>query len=213
MDSLLHASRKILLERAASGNQTPTAQQTLDVSPPAYSDVCPDGYPKQPADYDCADSDSESDIDADEDPAPVTLTLNASTHVQGSGNLVTTPALSDATRFCALLLAAVQKLNAAAETGVAASSPLPSPSPLTALSPLSAATTAGGAEAGQGSNRVRPTLRVQLVVNCGVTVTGDRNVIGYRLPQTLSPGVKRKEPEDAETGPAAKKVEVAAENE
>lgn len=177
MDSLIHASQKILLERAASGNQAPSIP---DTAPPAYSATCPNSLS-----HDNNYSDSDSNVsDADnEDPSPVTLTLNAGTTVHGTGNLVATPALSDATRFSALLLAAVQKLNAIAEAA---------------------------ATGGEGDAKSRPILQVQLVVNCGIMVTGDRNVVGYRAPQTMSlpGGVKRKAVADGEEVPAAKRVEM-----
>lgn len=62
----------------------------------------------------------------------------------------------------------------------------------------------------------RPILQVQLVVNCGITVDGDRNVVGYRAPGHISVpiggggggGEKRKAEEEDGEGPAVKRVDI-----
>jgi len=133
MDSLPYALQKIMIERANSGNlPTPTPSPTAD-APPAYT----------------AHADTFPDEDETEDPDPVSLVLNAATTVRGSDNIVSllSSPLADATRFSALLLAAVQKLNAAAEQA-----------------------TVEGKE--------RPVLRVDLTINAGLNVLGNRNVVG-----------------------------------
>ncbi|GAB7339032.1 hypothetical protein MBLNU457_5695t1 [Dothideomycetes sp. NU457] len=131
MDSLPHALQKILIERATSNTlPTPTQTPTTD-APPAYS-AHPD------------DCDDET-----EDPDPVSLVLNAATTVRGSDNIVSllSSPLADATRFSALLLAAVQRLNAVAEEVSI-------------------------------EGKCRPILRVNLTINAGLHVLGNRNVVG-----------------------------------
>lgn len=178
MDSLLHATRKILIERATNPPQQPT-DPIPETAPPAYSASPPAYYTDDCSYDDDEDENEEEQATQDADPSPVTLTLNATTSIQGEGNLVAAgPALADATRFSALLLAAVQSLNAKAEAE---------------------ARLASGEE--QGGKRVRPVLNVQLVLNCGIEIHGDKNVIGFRpaavgpktqASQAQSVGVKRK---------------------
>jgi len=138
MNSLPHALQKILIERAISSPlPTPTQSPTTD-APPAYT-ARPDTNPNE-----------EEDEDETEDPDPVSLVLNAATTVRGSDNIVSllsTP-LADATRFSTLLLAAVQRLNAAAE------------------------------EEASIAGKCRPILKVNLTINAGLNVLGNRNVVG-----------------------------------
>lgn len=168
MDSLLHATRKIILERA---NTTPAQQQQQEADDSEIPDVAPPAYCAE-EEQDAAPMASEDD-EYEKDPSPITLTLNARTDVQGEGNLIAAPALADATRFSALLLAAVQSLNAKAE----------------AEAQLVSAT----ATAGEGI-KVRPVLNVNIVLDCGVTIRGDRNVVGYRTSSQpmVASGLKRK---------------------
>lgn len=96
-------------------------------------------------------SDTDSDSDSDPDSEPMNLTINASHTIHGSNNLVPTSpsALADATKFGTILLNAVTQLNNAAAAQNASNAP----------------------------GQPRP-LRVNLNIFCGVTVVGDRNVIG-----------------------------------
>ncbi len=146
MDSIQHICNKLTAERAHH-------RQTLSTAslPPPYtpSDTIDAGN-----DSDSDNSDDEADdtpapnkpttMSSSSSPPPLTLTINAAHQIQGSNNLVpTSPSiLADARNFSALLLAAVQQLNASA------------------------------AEGGKKG------VRVDLTINCGVTVVGDRNVIG-----------------------------------
>ncbi|KAI7523288.1 hypothetical protein KC331_g18755, partial [Hortaea werneckii] len=102
--------------------------------------------------------------------------LNAAHNIQGSNNLVpTSPSpLADATRFTTLLLAAVKQLNAAAT-----SDPLSSSS--SRIFPAA---------------KRAPPLTVDLTINCGITIVGDRNVVG-------NVSLKPKAPAQAFAGPAA----------
>ncbi|KAK0365601.1 hypothetical protein LTR02_006365 [Friedmanniomyces endolithicus] len=119
MDSIQHICNKLTAERAHH-------RQTLSTAslPPPYT----------PSDTIDAGNDSDSDNSDDEaddtpapnkpttmssSPPPLTLTINAAHHIQGSNNLVpTSPSiLADARNFGALLLAAVQQLNASAAEG------------------------------------------------------------------------------------------------
>ncbi|KAI5205343.1 hypothetical protein E4T39_03015 [Aureobasidium subglaciale] len=155
MDSLMHSCHKIMLERASAGDGEHHPQQIFDHPPPSYS-----------AEDNLSDSEGEDD---DEDPSPITLVLNTDTKVQGAGNMIASPPLADATRLSALLLAAVQSLNAAKPSAAQSGSPT-------------------------------PTLQVNLTINCGITVIGDRNVIGYKtrgiLPTTTKRKVTEEESED-----------------
>ncbi|KAI6899506.1 hypothetical protein KC318_g19736, partial [Hortaea werneckii] len=101
--------------------------------------------------------------------------LNAAHNIQGSNNLVpTSPSpLADATRFTTLLLAAVKQLNSAA------SEPVP---PSSRIFPAAA--------------KRAPLLNVDLTINCGTTIVGDRNVVG-------NVSLKPKAPAQAFAGPAA----------
>ncbi|KAI7496116.1 hypothetical protein KC367_g6899 [Hortaea werneckii] len=147
-------------------------QPTPDSAPPPY----------MPSEHDDYEDDSDDDEDNDHHPAPspLKLTLNAAHNIQGSNNLVpTSPSpLADATRFSTLLLAAVKQLNSAA--AAAASEPLPSSSSSRRL---------------PASKRGAP-LTVDLTINCGVTIVGDRNVVGNVC-------LKPKAPAQAFAGPAA----------
>ncbi|KAK3112093.1 hypothetical protein LTR53_011988 [Teratosphaeriaceae sp. CCFEE 6253] len=122
MDCIQHMCQKIAAERM---NRRST---DLIAPPPPYT----------PSDTDGEDADS----DPEDVPAPLKLTVNAAHSVQGSNNLLPTSptALSDATRFSTLLLAAIHQINNAASA--------------------------------------KRSLKVDLTINCGVTVIGDRNVIG-----------------------------------
>lgn len=144
----MHSCHKIMLERAsAEQDDEHHSQQLSDTPPPAYF-----------AEETLIDFEDEEE---NEDPSPVTLILNADTKVHGTGNMIATPPLADATRLSTLLLAAVQSLNAAKTS--ATESGLPT-----------------------------PTLEVNLTINCGITVVGDKNVIGYKTQAVLPSTSKRK---------------------
>lgn len=117
-----------------------------------------------PPPYSESDSDSDDSDSDDESSPPVKLTLNAAHNIQGSGNLVPTSAtpLADATKFSTLLLHAVNQVNAANDKTTASSD----------------------------TPTYRRPLRVDLTINCGITVVGDRNVVG-------NVGVKPKLPNGA----------------
>ncbi|KAK3672666.1 hypothetical protein LTR78_007478 [Recurvomyces mirabilis] len=140
MDPLQHISQKLSAERTYQSlrQQQPTPPTT---APPPYT-------PSESNDAD-TDTDSEDEDEAARSPSPVKLTINAAHRIQGSNNLVpTSPTpLADATKFSAVLLAAMQQLNAAA-----------------------------AAETSTGT--ARRALKVDLTINCGITVIGDRNVVG-----------------------------------
>lgn len=137
-----------MLERASAeqdGEHHP--QQLSDTPPPAYS-----------AEETLTDLEEEED---EEDPSPVTLILNADTKVDGTGNMIATPPLADATRLSTLLLAAVQSLNVARTSATESGSPT-------------------------------PMLQVNLTINCGITVVGDKNVVGYKTQAVLPNTSKRR---------------------
>ncbi|KAF2161788.1 hypothetical protein M409DRAFT_58864 [Zasmidium cellare ATCC 36951] len=157
-----------------------------------------------PPPYSESDMDSDDEDSDDESSPPVKLIVNAAHSIQGSGNLVPTSAtpLADATKFSTLLLHAVNQINAVNNKSSTSATPT-----------------------------CRRPLKVDLTINCGVTVVGDRNVIGNvglkpkapngvvapALPATATAattastaavaGAKRKSEEpDAGEEPAAKKV-------
>ncbi|KAI4842023.1 hypothetical protein E4T44_07557 [Aureobasidium sp. EXF-8845] len=163
MDSLMHSCHKIMLQRASTEEGEHHPQELSDIPPPAYT-----------AEDNLSDSEDE-----DEDPSPVTLVLNADTKVHGTGNMIATPPLADATRLSALLLAAVQSLNAANTSATA-------------------------------SGSSTPVLQVNLTINCGITVIGDKNVIGYKTQGTLPIASKRKLTEEAPgDAPEAKRTKTS----
>ncbi|RMY66614.1 hypothetical protein D0863_08320 [Hortaea werneckii] len=183
MDSLAQLSQKVNTEQTTQSLYQQLHQQqqpTPDSAPPPY----------MPSEHDDFEDDSDEDSDEDNEPihhhptppSPLKLTLNAAHNIQGCNNLVpTSPSpLADATRFSTLLLAAVQQLNAAA-AAAAASEPPSHPFPSSSRrSPASK----------------RAPLSVDLTINCGVTIVGDRNVVGNVC-------LKPKAPAQAFAGPAA----------
>lgn len=137
-------------------NAERTYQSTRERQPPPET---------APPPYTQSDTDSDSDDDEDEASSPMRLTINAAHSIQGHNNLVpTSPTpLADATKFSALLLAAVKQLNSVA---------------------------------GVASETTRRSLKVDLTINCGIMVIGDRNVVG-------NVGLKPKSPAQAVAGPGA----------
>jgi hypothetical protein len=117
------------------------------------------------------DDDDEAEAEAQEErraPAPTAnpapdqtvpfkLTINAATSIQGTNNLVpTSPApLADASRFSTLLFHAIAQINAATDQSPQTGDPQRPP-----------------------HGRHRRAIKVDLTINCGVTVIGDRNVVG-----------------------------------
>ena len=97
--------------------------------------------------------DSDDEMDDEEKCTPLTLTINAANSVQGNCNLVpTSPTpLQDAARQSTWILQVLNNLN----NGVCSNNGNLVP----------------------GSMPKRP-LKVNLTINCGITVVGDRNVIG-----------------------------------
>ncbi|RMX84258.1 hypothetical protein D0869_04701 [Hortaea werneckii] len=172
MDPLAQLSQKVIPEQTTQflHQQLHQQQPTPDSAPPPY-------MPSEHDDYE-DDSEDEDNEPNDQHPpqSPLKLTLNAAHNIQGSNNLVpTSPSpLADATRFTTLLLAAVKQLNAAAT-----SDPLSSSS--SRIFPAA---------------KRAPPLTVELTINCGITIVGDRNVVG-------NVSLKPKAPAQAFAGPAA----------
>lgn len=130
--------------------------------------AAPESAPPPYSEHD-SDSDGEDEDDDDEPSSPtMKLTINAGHSIHGTNNLVpTSPSpLADATKFSTLLLHAINQLN----------------------NPNLGATA--------GNARPRRTLKVDLTINCGITVVGDRNVIG-------NVGVRPKAPIQNPAGPSA----------
>jgi hypothetical protein len=102
-----------------------------------------------PPPYTESNSDSDDDSDDDDEEEPMKLVINANHTVHGSNNLVPT---SPST------LADATKFSAIL---------------LSAVTQLNNAVAAANAQTGQ-----LHCLRVDLTINCGIAVVGDRNVIG-----------------------------------
>ncbi|RMY57187.1 hypothetical protein D0865_03251 [Hortaea werneckii] len=171
MDPLAQLSQKVNPEQTTQSlyQQLHQQQPTPDSAPPPY-------MPSEHDDYedDSEDEDNEPD-DHHPSSSPLKLTLNAAHNIQGSNNLVpTSPSpLADATRFTTLLLAAVKQLNSAASDPLSSSASRIFPAAKRA-----------------------PPLNVDLTINCGITIVGDRNVVG-------NVSLKPKAPAQAFAGPAA----------
>ncbi|GAB1739405.1 hypothetical protein NU219Hw_g4365t1 [Hortaea werneckii] len=169
MDPLAQLSQKLNPEQTNQSRYQQLHQQqpTPDSAPPPY----------MPSEHDDYEDDSDEDNEPDDQHPPSTplkLTLNAAHNIQGCNNLVpTSPSpLADATRFTTLLLAAVKQLNSASElASSSASRRFP-------------------------ASKRAPPLTVDLTINCGVTIVGDRNVVG-------NVSLKPKAPAQAFAGPAA----------
>jgi len=154
--------------------------QSLCIQQPTPPDTAPPPYSSSEAD-DSSDEDDEDDTDGDDDTdTPFKLTFNAASHIQGNSNLIPTSpsSLADATRFSTLLLAAVNQINNRLASG--------------------ATTAASG-----GKSARRRGLKLDLTINCGVTIIGDRNVVGNF-------GLRPKAPAQAVAGPSAPMSPVSA---
>lgn len=127
---------------------------------------------------DSLDSDAELDSEDDDEhepraQEPLKLVINTASSVHGCNNLVQTPPppFTDITNLSTSMLQALNQINAANNTSAASSS---------------------------GRPRM---LKVELQVNCGITVIGDRNVVGgiglrHKGATATAPG-----PSTAETAP------------
>ncbi|EMD01212.1 hypothetical protein BAUCODRAFT_21143 [Baudoinia panamericana UAMH 10762] len=115
-----------------------------------------------PPPYTASDEDSDTDFESDssgETTSPFKLTINAAHSIQGSNNIVPT---SSTLTLDATKLSTILVAALTQLNGIATS-------------------------AETNSTRARA-LKVELTVNCGVTVIGDRNVVGHmgvkpRFPQ------------------------------
>jgi len=158
-----HFCNKINAERARQQTtQQPAVPDTAP--PPPYSGPTEDNG-------DEGDEEGEDDDDDDGDATPLTLTINAAQSIRGSQNLIpTSPTpLADASRFSAVLLAAMKQLHRPDATTASSS-------------PLNHAV----------DNQIQPSCRypisIAITINCGVTVVGDRNVIGHVAIRPKAPG-------------------------
>ena len=129
-------------------------------APPAYHTVVDPTMPipnmRNPYDLD------EEEDEKDEDDTPE-ITINAATQVRGHGNIIST-AQMDSMRIATLLASILN--GKIPEPGIPLQQPHTSPS-MAAPPP------------GDRSKRVFP--RINITVNCGATVVGDRNIVGPGL--------------------------------
>ncbi|KAF2722656.1 hypothetical protein K431DRAFT_311628 [Polychaeton citri CBS 116435] len=140
------------------------------------------------------DGDSEDDEEDEESLTPVKLVVNAVQTIRGSNNILPMPTtvLADVTKLSQSLAIIMSDVDQAFQ-----------------------------AVRGEASQRRRKALKLDLTVHCGVTVIGDRNVIGnVALRPKPSPssvlsegsqnvtttGAKRPAEEDHEDTPSTKRV-------
>lgn len=132
-------------------NRTASVQQfAAPIDPPPYEDSL--------SDIDCDCEQEEEDLAAghsSHDSKPLSLTINSASSVHGSNNVLQTPPppYSEITALSTAILGALSQLNNAAES--------------------SATTTTSTSQ----HKRLR-SLKIDLTINCGITVIGDRNVAG-----------------------------------
>lgn len=144
-----------------------------------------------PPPYSAADDDSDDEEDEDEQSVPTKLTINAAHNIQGCNNLVPT---------------SVSPLADATRFGTIL---------LQAISQIN-----GAQGAADQASKPRRALKVDLTINCGITIVGDRNVIGNVGLRAKSPadnttpcaaGAKRKAEDGPSEEPTAKKLAVVEE--
>ncbi|KAK0659933.1 hypothetical protein DIS24_g3711 [Lasiodiplodia hormozganensis] len=194
-NSLLHAYNKIMADRATSNT---TVRGSDDAPPPAYSTLTTNSTTQQPRtavaeeDLDSVDTASDSDCEAEDDntasssatPSP-TLAVDAATVIHGSSNVIAVPPV-DGPRLTAILLSLLhgtlptqiqaqqQQQQAAAQSQghrpSAVSAPLPH---------LPGHLPGDDGGSSRNGNSKRP---LNIRIDCGVRVVGDRNVIGGLAP-------------------------------
>ncbi|EAT85399.2 hypothetical protein HBH56_039050 [Parastagonospora nodorum] len=124
--------------------------------PPSYQSIASDPIMPLPTMHNPYDAEDEHD----EDDTPE-ITINAATQVRGHGNIISI-AQMDSLRI-ANLIATILRGDSP--------SPSPSSSPEATTLPLLASMTKPS----------RPYPRINVTVNCGATVIGDRNIVGPGL--------------------------------
>ncbi|KAM3418736.1 hypothetical protein BST61_g4710 [Cercospora zeina] len=148
-----------------------------------------------PPPYSATDDDSDDEADEDEQSLPMKLTINAAHNIQGCNNLVPTSV-----------------------------SPLADATKFSTIL-LQAISQINGAQGATNlASKPRRALKVDLTINCGITIVGDRNVIGNvglraKSPaETIAPcaaaavtGAKRKAEGEPSEEPNAKKPAVVEE--
>ncbi|KAF2484400.1 hypothetical protein BDY17DRAFT_295569 [Neohortaea acidophila] len=165
MDPNKQMSRKMLVERACKTvthrpqqSQQPNADPILyNPSPPAYCINL--GHSVNCDCYDCLRSlppDGSSDDEDEDDESPLKVTINAEKSINGHGNLVPTTPPGADAAKISALL-------------------------LQTLNQINNAATAG-----QPARAPRRPINVDLTINCGIKIVGDKNVIGH---MTLTPKV------------------------
>ncbi|KAH9838954.1 hypothetical protein Tdes44962_MAKER08117 [Teratosphaeria destructans] len=140
----------------------PQQQTTPETAPPPYTAFSHAQTPGEDGEDD-DDDDDPPDSEADpSDPLPISLTINAAHTITGSNNLIpTTPS---------------------------------SPSPTTLLQDATRLSTLLLATLNQinhhpSPRRAKCPLKLDLTIHCGLTVVGDRNVVGNVMLKPKGPGV------------------------
>ncbi|KAK5115935.1 hypothetical protein LTR62_000391 [Meristemomyces frigidus] len=166
MDPLQHLYHKLNAERTFQSLRHQQATPPL-TGPPPYTTG-----PEEEMDF---DSDSDDTDPNEERPSPIRLTINAAHSIHGSNNLVpiTPNPLTDATRLSTVLLSALHQLQTATSDET--------------LDISSAAELNAQARPIKRARAPKKTMRVAVVINCGITVIGDRNVIGNIALKPKSP--------------------------
>jgi hypothetical protein len=157
--ALQNAKLQTILQLHTALRSEPSCAEDM-AAPPAYHTVVDPNMPipNMRSPYDPEEEEEEKE----EDDTPE-ITVNAATQVRGHGNVIST-AQMDSMRI-ATLLAAI--LNGK----------IPEPG-----SPLQQPQTLPSMAAPRPEDRTKRTFpRINITVNCGATVVGDRNIVGPRL--------------------------------
>jgi len=154
MDARHNENARLQAVLQALSRTTPEAEH-MPAPPPSYQSIASDPVMPLPTMHNPYDLEDEHD----EDDAPEII-INAATQVRGHGNIISI-AQMDSLRIASLIA-----------TILRGDSPTPSsPSPEAATLPSLASMTKPSG----------PYPRINITVNCGATVIGDRNIVGPGL--------------------------------
>ncbi|KAH7414211.1 hypothetical protein DE146DRAFT_627274 [Phaeosphaeria sp. MPI-PUGE-AT-0046c] len=165
------AKIRTILQSASQNSATSRrSEETSDMpAPPAYHTVVDPHapLPNMQNPYDAIDDDEKDEEDVPE------ITINAATQVRGNGNIISI-AQVDSVRIANLIAVMLQTTgNDVKDTEPAARASTSTTTPSHTLPSLASLT-----------NPTKPTPRypkINITVNCGATVIGDRNIVGPGL--------------------------------
>lgn len=136
-------------------------------APPAYHMVV-DSEALRTTTSSLCDTEEEEKMESSEDEETPEITINAATQIRGNGNIVSI-AQMDSMRI-ANLVAKILSGDIVPDT---------STTPLTPPSPLQAPVTQ--LRSSRTEHRKKGVLNINITVNCGATIIGDRNIVGPGL--------------------------------